>query len=423
MIKRRRLSAGSSSEERESLGRRQTVPDQPRIEQARNDCQVFSGNEVISCFPTAGWTINQHQWATFVWNSRRPELTQINRVDVYLFRADSREQVLVLRDQPNPSTQAGVVTAVVDDRWFGSQGASWNGENVSYPFYWVIKRSDQQLNGDEFPQSTFTAVQTTYLDSVASSRSASSVLAAASSSALAASLSSASRASLESESALQSLTRVTTINGTPTTLSGTAAFPSGNVQADAGENQFPRWAIAVIVVLGFLAIAATCILAFLILRRVRRRKKAQQNRDSMGSSSPMMANIANQQQSPVTATGVLPSVHRPDSLRRNDSYGGHAPSVLHDGASGVSGEGGPFSGADAAIMADAFRKMLRKPEFPAVEEGESPDSKDDAVGPLGGSMLTRELAEEGKEVRSVSSSRGVKVESHDESEPRDPRPS
>ncbi|KAJ6517456.1 hypothetical protein C8R47DRAFT_253815 [Mycena vitilis] len=38
----------------------------------------------------------------------------------------------------------------------------------------------------------------------------------------------------------------------------------------------------------------------------------------------------------------------------------------------------PFSGADAAIMADAFRKVLRKPEFPErpVEKGESPAEDD-----------------------------------------------
>jgi hypothetical protein len=125
-------------------------------------------------------SVPQHQWATFVCkehpltpanicancpsgNSRRPELVQINRVDVYLFRADSREQVLVMRDLPNPSNQAGVVTAMVDDRWFGSQGEGWDGERVSYPFYWVIQRSDRELNGDELPQSTFSAVRESLL--------------------------------------------------------------------------------------------------------------------------------------------------------------------------------------------------------------------------------------------------------------------
>ncbi|KAF9465709.1 hypothetical protein BDZ94DRAFT_298536 [Collybia nuda] len=40
---------------------------------------------------------------------------------------------------------------------------------------------------------------------------------------------------------------------------------------------------------------------------------------------------------------------------------------------------GPFSGADAAIMADAFRKMLRKPDFSErpVEEGDGIDGAED----------------------------------------------
>ena len=86
----------------------------------------------------------------------------------------------------------------------------------------------------------------------------------------------------------------------------------------------------------------------------------------------------------------------------------------HDGASTISRSGSaanpeaPFSGADAAIMADAFRKMLRKPDFAdqPVEEGESPD----ALEPSKEDMIGRELAEEGRDIRSVSSERGVRVE-------------
>lgn len=68
----------------------------------------------------------------------------------------------------------------------------------------------------------------------------------------------------------------------------------------------------------------------------------------------------------------------------------------------------PFSGADAAVMANAFRDMLRKPNFVdrPVEEGDSPDEQN--VMP--DALLNRELAEEGRDIRSVSSSRGVKVE-------------
>lgn len=57
-------------------------------------------------------------------------------------------------------------------------------------------------------------------------------------------------------------------------------------------------------------------------------------------------------------------------------------------------------------MADAFRKMLRKPDFAGqpVEEGESPD------GERENEMINRELAEEGRDIRSVRSERGVRVE-------------
>ena len=87
---------------------------------------------------------------------------------------------------------------------------------------------------------------------------------------------------------------------------------------------------------------------------------------------------------------------------------------MHDGESSISGEGGLFSGQDAAIMADAFRKMLRKPDFAAIGEGESPESNGE------GNVLGQQLAEEGRDLRSVSSSRGVRIESHSDHDD-DPR--
>jgi hypothetical protein len=58
-------------------------------------------------------------------------------------------------------------------------------------------------------------------------------------------------------------------------------------------------------------------------------------------------------------------------------------------------------------MADAFRKALRKPDFTdnPVEEGEGGSQQ-----PNNGGLLNRELAEEGRDIRSVESSRGVQVE-------------
>ena len=68
-------------------------------------------------------------------------------------------------------------------------------------------------------------------------------------------------------------------------------------------------------------------------------------------------------------------------------------------------ESGLFSGADAAIMADAFRMALRKPEFIDGSPEESPEEKAKKEAEL----LNKELAEEGRDIRSVSSSRSVKV--------------
>jgi len=104
------------------------------------------------------------------------------------------------------------------------------------------------------------------------------------------------------------------------------------------------------------------------------------------------------------ATGAVATGGSPTNVTRN---------LTADAASGTSESGGPLSGADAAIIADAFRKMLRKPDFagPAVNEGDSPDSNAEReVEAAGHVVLNRELAEEGRDIRSVSSSRGVKVE-------------
>jgi len=101
--------------------------------------------------------------------------------------------------------------------------------------------------------------------------------------------------------------------------------------------------------------------------------------------------------------------------------GGVGSHSVHDGASSTE-SGGLFSGADAAIMAQAFRTTLRKPDFMGspVEEGDSPDqddldADDNLMGGMGrhdSSALGKELAEEGRDIRSVSSSRGVRIESH-----------
>ena len=117
----------------------------------------------------------------------------------------------------------------------------------------------------------------------------------------------------------------------------------------------------------------------------------------MGSQSPMMANVQ------AGGTSTLPTY-----VAQNP--GGVAPtsgSIAADGASTHSET--PFSTVDAAVMAEAFRNALRKPDFAGepVEEGEGGEN---SPGPQDGALLSRELAEEGRGLRNVSTSREVKVE-------------
>lgn len=141
-----------------------------------------------------------------------------------------------------------------------------------------------------------------------------------------------------------------------------------------------------------------CVLGFLLVRRARRNQSVlTSRRGSIGSASPMIAGAGGAPQSPLMEQTPAP---RPASL--------YSP---NDGSSMVShahSTDTPFSGADAAIMADAFRKALRKPDFAGgtIEEGDSPESQE----PKEHQLLSRELAEEGRDIRSVGSSRDVRVE-------------
>ncbi|KAG2358342.1 hypothetical protein BDR07DRAFT_1295302 [Suillus spraguei] len=373
------------------LGRRQgtIISNESAIAGAETECEYFADNSKVTCYPNAGNLVIQHQWAPLVWNSRRPQLTQFNVAYIYLIDADTNLPILNF-SQTNPTDAAGEANTPVDDTWFGSKGNSWTpGQNFSYPFYWIVSNQNT-LDGSETTNPTFTAIQTTYADAVVSSMQSSSSAAAASSSAAAAS-SSAAALSLASASSLHA--------------SGATSSPSGSVQQNSSNTPFPHWAIAVIVILGFFAIVASGLLIWLIVRRLRRHEQLS-NRGSIGSSSPMMANAQNSNSPQVPLLG--PGLAAVAAGRTSSENHRPASIISPDGASDISrahsaGDTGPFSGADAAIMADAFRKALRKPDFagPPVEEVE--DHRDDAI-------MSRELAEEGRDLRSVSSSRGVKVE-------------
>ncbi|KAI6114153.1 hypothetical protein F5141DRAFT_1104651 [Pisolithus sp. B1] len=367
-----------------------TISDSAAVEAARVNCQLYANNNNVTCFPAAGEQVFQHQWAAVVWNSRRPQLTQTNLVNLYLFNADTQEALFSITNVQNPTGAAGEYNLPVNDSWFGTTGASWQaGQNLSYPFFWIVTNQDG-LDGSQTTNPTFFAVQTTYADSVLSTMLSSS-----------ASLSSVSaQSTLSVHSSLSTASTASTASVASGTQAG-VANPSSSVQPQQDNSVFPHWAIAVIVVLGFLAIVAGVILVWLILRRIRKRE-LQSNRGSMGSASPMMAD-AHHQQSPNLP--LLVGVGGAAALGRTSSEHHRPPSVVSpDGVSEAhsAGDSGPFSGADAAIMADAFRKALRKPDFAETPVEENDVGKDD--------VINRELAEEGRDIRSVGSSRGVRVE-------------
>lgn len=354
-----------------------SVPDQEAIDQAEQNCQVFSGNDVLSCYPTPNTTIYQDQWATFVWNSRLPQYAQTNTVNIYLFHGDSGEQVFSRLDYPNPTNRAGDITALVNDTWWGDRGTDYKGQNISYLFYWVITPGGQSLGTDYLPQAAFTAVQTTYPDSMLSTMFSSS----------------------SSQTALPS-----------SNLSGTSR-PTGSVQNSNETSSFPHWAIAVISVLGFLALLATCILLFLFCRK---RRRFPSHRDSVTSATPMMAESPGgaQLSSPLlgpkgSAVGD-PAGPAPAGASSFQGRGAGDDGSLSISRDNSAQESGLFSGADAAIMADAFRMALRKPEFIGGTSETPEDSPEENTKEA--ELLNKELAEEGRDIRSVSTSRGVRVE-------------
>jgi hypothetical protein len=265
------------------------------------------------------------------------------------------------------------------------------------------------------------STETTYADFVVASMSSASVASvesAASASAASASLSLFSETqTLTSGGATHTVVIVggsgasrtstfATLTQSPSASSSADPGAPGGLQSGAGSSQFPHWAIAVIVILGVLAIVAGGVAAWLILRRLRQRR-APSPRTSTNSGTPML--------DPHTAGGDVHAPLMAEAAGAGAGAGMLAAAAAHhkndkgDGASTIShahSEAAPFSGADAAIMADAFRKALRKPG--QFTDGDTPDSAKDRRE---AELLNAELATEGRDLRSVGSSRDVRVQS------------
>ncbi|KAG8904609.1 hypothetical protein FRB99_001482 [Tulasnella sp. 403] len=387
---------------------------EPRVDYPSCDEE---GNNVLSCYPSSNTTVLQGEWTKFVWNARIPDFIGLpGQVDIYLYHADSGQQVANWTSISNVQSQINVL---VNDSFWDYRMSQWQpGQHINYTYYFVIVKAGTVLDGGEEHQATWTAVQTALADSVY--LSSSSVI---------------SQSSVSSISALSALGPTSLSLLSVSSLSRISATATAGLQSSqSSSDDFPGWAIALIVILGLLAFVSITGLSYIILRNLRRNNHpASQlsHRGSLGSSSPMMVqaptsenphspatmtsaghNFARMGAPPVIAAPVMPGAA---AVRSNSLH----YSGLNDGASTQSAsDAGPFSGQDAAIMADAFRMALRKPDFGSrpVEESESPEASgntpEDAQATVAEpDVLSRELAEEGRDIRSVSSVRGVTVQS------------
>ncbi|CAK5284307.1 unnamed protein product [Mycena citricolor] len=308
---------------------RQIVADQSTVAAAKTQCETFSGNEVMSCFPTADIVIPQHQWATFVWNSNNPLFVQSNRVDVYLFHGDSLQQIFRIPNLVNPKNQAGSVTAQVNDSWWGTRGSNWAGQNISYPFYWLIQPAGESLtDGLQRPQATFSAVH-----------------------------------SYNDHKCCRGFS--------------TGGLVTGSVQASTGD-PFPSWAIGVIVVGLVLLVSVVALMLFGIYylrERERHRGGPYSQTGSPLSGGPDMA------QADEAIVGGAIGAGGGNRLARESSTTSHghrtSQSLSHGHSQRTTSPDSAltraFSGADAAIMAQAFRKELRHAGGPLDEEEEDPE--------------------------------------------------
>lgn len=87
-------------------------------------------------------------------------MTQTNLVNIYMLRVGDSTPLLSWINQSNPTNgDAGTVAAVVNDTWFPNSGLDWSGGNQTSPYYFVLTRADQELDGSIQPQATFTAVR------------------------------------------------------------------------------------------------------------------------------------------------------------------------------------------------------------------------------------------------------------------------
>ncbi|GAA5916659.1 hypothetical protein JCM8208_005520 [Rhodotorula glutinis] len=352
---------------------------------------------VFTCYPESNTTLVQDDYSLAIWNSAQPSFISRGRVDVYLYNADTQDIATSWRNESNAQGMIGIVP---DDPWWpsGQTAQEWFGSNArnrTTPYFFVVVPAGDTLTGGEVHGATFTAIQTAAPTSLASA------LAALTTSSLS-SLSSLSSASLASISSVSSLSAASASSASASGESGSGSSRStsrsgpGSLQneSSSGGPAIPNYAIALIAVLGFLALLAGAIAVYCCLGRGRRRRRQDEaaaaaaaaagagrrgassgDLTDLGSTEPMLGGAAGAGAAASAGTRESRASSRaapPAGLLGAGALGGAAAG----GAAAAAASGGKdlekdddntLSQSDAARMAEAFRAALRKPEYaPAI---------------------------------------------------------
>ncbi|GAA5884301.1 hypothetical protein JCM6882_002219 [Rhodosporidiobolus microsporus] len=380
------------------------------------------GNDVLSCFPETNSTLVQGDYSKFIWNSRYPTFIGAGAVDVYLYNADTQDVAASWLNQTNAE---GMISILPEDLWWANPTQStdeWFGDaaqNRTVPYYFVVVDGGTDLTGGEEHQATFDVVQTAAPTSLSSSLAAltssslssvSSASASASSASYLASLSSAGFLSTLSDGSVVTLSpsgtgfaTVSGTNGGSSDASGTSRTRGGDLQNNSsGGSSIPKYAIALIVIFGFLALLAGAIAVFFCLGRARKRRRAEEENEAArareaedgygedddlthGSGDPILGggfgaggrgSSANASMSQVGSVGALGGLAAAGAGAGAGALG--ASTGSRDQQQQAADDEGTVSRSDAARMAEAFRAALRqRPEFPAVPSAD--DSPSDSI--------------------------------------------
>lgn len=317
------------------------------------------------------------------------------------------------RNIPN---DRGMIGIYADDSWFPPVTSWQDGRNLTYPYFFIITTAGAALTGGEQHQATFHVVQTAPPPAYVAS-----------------SLASASYTS----QLLASISSHTVPFPSPT--------PNSNLQpGPSGGDPFPKWEIALIVVLGTFALLIFLVAAYLAFTNARKRRQVRiwqaaalggksGSGGSVASHSPMIQNegaaLIGHQKARGGGGGVTSArdLHSPSSSRPGSPLSatqqatstfaipGSGEHHHHHHASGASEAlptpDGPITSVDASMMADAFRKALRKPEFalpenvPTSDDARSSSSMHPDQQQRAKSALSTELPADHPEERSSTPSK------------------